>query len=182
MDEAPCATISNADSQSKEVFEEIPTTDTQKMKICHQTNDFSRHNNRHLLQNFGEYFDLGFGKQKVNSPKNHHVSEDSIKWTHSETPPQTSYQISFITNHSPPWNTPMYRRFPKLHLRSNSTGLLTSTTTWFKEDKPFRTPTQLLASSQEPHLPHNPWKYSYKAININAHLPAISRRHRKTVR
>jgi hypothetical protein len=41
MDEAPCATISNADSQSKEVFEEIPTTDTQKMKVtlfCRQIN------------------------------------------------------------------------------------------------------------------------------------------------
>ncbi len=60
------------------------------------------------------------------------------------------------------------RRFPKMcpSPRSGLAKLTTSTTSAFKKpDVPYHTPTQVLATSQEPFLPPNKWKYSYHGLS-----------------
>ncbi|XP_062510874.1 uncharacterized protein LOC134186825 [Corticium candelabrum] len=156
--------------------EKVPWKFREKMKGCWLTNDFSRHNNRHSLEKCGEYFDLGLGRHKLAGHKSHHASEDLISWQQPDnnSPLQTSYQASYSTSpNTTPHDQPTRRRFPKCHASGNPDATTaTSTTTWFDNDKKHRTPNQVLVSSQEPYLPHNPWKYSYRPTNINSHLPS----------
>jgi hypothetical protein len=59
---------------------------------------------------------------------------------------------------------PTRRRFPKIHKEGdpNIEKLDTTTTDWFTSPTvPHKTPTHVLAVSQEPFLPSNSWKYSY---------------------
>lgn len=63
----------------------------------------------------------------------------------------------------PAENPPVHRRFPRKYRapEPGSFKLQTSTTNWYQApDVPFRTPTHVLAVSQEPFPKHNPWKYS----------------------
>jgi hypothetical protein len=81
---------------------------------------------------------------------------------------RTMYRTSYFGDQNT--QLPTLRRFPKTHSEGTegTIKLETATTDWFKEpDVPHKTPLQVLATSQEPHLKHNKWKYS------NHGLPCI---------
>ena len=63
---------------------------------------------------------------------------------------------------------PSTRRFPTVHPAVKEGLILpdTKTTSWFKEPEvPHKTPTHVLAISQEPFLRPNRWKYSYHGLH-----------------
>ncbi|XP_029465913.1 testis-expressed protein 36 [Rhinatrema bivittatum] len=82
---------------------------------------FSQHDNRHALQDKGEYFDTGLGRKKPAKEKNQRNSLNFNLWCH-ERPPEatgkwdgfTNYQTSYVyqQNQEPFF----YRRYPKDHL------------------------------------------------------------------
>lgn len=98
----------------------------------------------------------------------HHT--DNVYLKHNDRKPinfdlNTSYGKAFTGQSTT--QPPVHRRFPKRY-KPPSTGpakLDTRTTDWYKPPEvPFRTPTQVLATSQEPFLKHNPWQYSYHGM------------------
>ena len=63
----------------------------------------------------------------------------------------------------PPGDALVHRRFPRRHREgvAGEAALSTTTTCWLGGAQvPPTIPTQVLASSQEPFLPHNSWRYS----------------------
>lgn len=94
----------------------------------------------------------------------HHTEKEFLKH-HGKTvidrDLHTTYGTSFIGDQRT--SAPVYRRFAKVYKQPSSGGvkLDTTTTDQFKSpDVPYRTPTHVLAISQEPFLKHNAWKYS----------------------
>ncbi|XP_002740580.1 testis-expressed protein 36-like [Saccoglossus kowalevskii] len=127
-------------------------------------NPFSLHDNRHSFQDHGVYFGHGLGKKLLPPEERQHYSKQLISWDKKDFFSDTNYYNSYQTRHCK--NPPTRRRFPRIHSegKAGSTKLDTTTTEWFKPPEvPHETKTQVLASSQEPFLKHNPWKYSYKA-------------------
>ncbi|CAN0188611.1 unnamed protein product, partial [Bubo scandiacus] len=77
----------------------------------------SCHDNRHCLQNVGEYFDFGMGRRKVEPERWQQNSQNFFLWAHESVPSGedglTIYQTSFVKD----LNTegPFCRRYPKHH-------------------------------------------------------------------
>ena len=94
----------------------------------------------------------------------HHTEKSFLKH-HSRDPVDadlnTNYRVAYLGQ--PTEKPPVHRRFPRKY-QTPATGsqqLQTTTTSWYRSpDVPFRTPTHVLAVSQEPFPKHNPWKYS----------------------
>ncbi|XP_013383165.1 testis-expressed protein 36 [Lingula anatina] len=138
-------------------------------------NDFSAHDNRHSFQDHGVYFGDGnesrfLGKRlKRTDQRQHYTGKDFVKHYGRITIASdfnSTYGTSFLGE--PTEKPPSYRRFPKLHTNSHPgpVNLSTTSRSWIKQEElPFKTPTQVLASSQEPFLKHNCWKYSYNGIS-----------------
>ncbi|XP_010156979.1 PREDICTED: testis-expressed sequence 36 protein, partial [Eurypyga helias] len=78
---------------------------------------FSSHDNRHSLQNVGEYFDFSMGRRKVAPGKRQHNSQNFFLWAHESVPSNedglTIYQTSFVNDQNT--ESPFCRRYPKHH-------------------------------------------------------------------
>ncbi|XP_009505239.1 testis-expressed protein 36 [Phalacrocorax carbo] len=78
---------------------------------------FSSHDNRHSLQNVGEYFDFGMGRRKVEPERQQQNSQNFLQWAHESIPSSkdglTIYQTSFVKKQNT--ESPFYRRYPKHH-------------------------------------------------------------------
>ncbi|XP_053890265.1 testis-expressed protein 36 isoform X2 [Malaclemys terrapin pileata] len=79
---------------------------------------FSTHDNRHCLQNVGEYFDFSLGRKKVEPERRQQNSQNFCLWAHEYIPNShdgfTIYQTSFIGDQDT--KRPFCRRYPKQHL------------------------------------------------------------------
>ncbi|XP_074642730.1 testis-expressed protein 36-like isoform X2 [Tubulanus polymorphus] len=135
-------------------------------------NPFSMHNNRHSLQDHGVYFgngkDTRFYGKTVMAPERQHKSDKEFL-LHSGRhiyayDYRSSYRSNFLGDKCE--EPPVYRRFPQHHKEGESgiASLATQTTSAFDADDTHRTPLQVLASSQEPFLKTNKWKYSYHGL------------------
>ncbi|XP_033113413.1 testis-expressed protein 36-like [Anneissia japonica] len=129
-----------------------------------EENPFSGHDNRHSFQDHGVYFGQGLGKKLWQGEKRQHNSRDLITWENGNLQYSTYYRDTYKGT---PCKEPLtQRRFPRIHTepKQGTIKLETTTTDWYQPPKvPYETPTQILASSQEPFLEHNPWRYSYKS-------------------
>ncbi|XP_060065011.1 uncharacterized protein LOC132545350 [Ylistrum balloti] len=140
-------------------------------KINYKTsNRFSEHDNRNAFQDHGVYF----GDGRDDRTQGRKIILPDLRLHHTETcflkhfgrsavdrDLQTTYGNSFTG--TPTEKPPVHRRFPKQYRTPKSGPIKLNTTTphWFTEpDVPHKTPTQVLAVSQEPFLKHNAWKYS----------------------
>ncbi|XP_009985639.1 PREDICTED: testis-expressed sequence 36 protein [Tauraco erythrolophus] len=78
---------------------------------------FSSHDNRHCLQNVGEYFDSGMGRRKVKPESRQQNSQNFLQWAHESVPSGedglTIYQTSFVKDQNT--ESPFCRRYPKHH-------------------------------------------------------------------
>ncbi|XP_033917255.1 testis-expressed protein 36 [Melopsittacus undulatus] len=78
---------------------------------------FSFHDNKHCLQNVGEYFDFGLGRRKVEPERRQQNSQNFFQWAHEPVPSKedglTIYQTSFMGDKSS--ESTIYRRYPKEH-------------------------------------------------------------------
>ncbi|XP_075280249.1 testis-expressed protein 36 [Opisthocomus hoazin] len=78
---------------------------------------FSSHDNRHCLQNVGEYFDFGMGRKKVEPERWQQNSQNFFLWAQESVPSSkdglTTYQASFVKEQNT--ESPFYRRYPKHH-------------------------------------------------------------------
>ncbi|XP_064631019.1 testis-expressed protein 36-like isoform X2 [Lineus longissimus] len=133
-------------------------------------NSFSVHNNRNIIQDCGEYF--GDGKDsrflgKMNKDpyhRQHFTGSAYLSHEGEEGNPynfKTMYRASYFGDQET--ERPTLRRFPKVYSAGTegTKKLDTSTTDWYNEpDVPHKTSLQVLASTQEPHLKRNRWKYS----------------------
>uniref|UniRef100_A0A8C3IZ11 Domain of unknown function with conserved HDNR motif domain-containing protein n=1 Tax=Chrysemys picta bellii TaxID=8478 RepID=A0A8C3IZ11_CHRPI len=94
----------------------IPRLWTQKAVKNHFP--FSTHDNRHCLQNVGEYFDFSLGRKKVEPERRQQNSQNFCLWAHEYIPNShdgfTIYQTSFIGDQDT--KRPFCRRYPKQHL------------------------------------------------------------------
>ncbi|KAK3590265.1 hypothetical protein CHS0354_041343 [Potamilus streckersoni] len=148
------------------------------------SNKFSEHDNRHSFQTHGVYFGDGkdsrqLGRRNINADMRiHHTEKDFFKHNGIEVTEydyRTTYGNSFIGDPTP--NPPTFRRFRK-SLPPPKTARFpndTTVTDWFQPPiVPFRTPTHVLAISQEPFLKHNAWKYSNHSLK-NVYPPYETR-------
>lgn len=127
-------------------------------------NPFSLHDNRHTIQDKGEYFLQGLGRKKATSIQNQHKSANVTEWkTPGDRDPNYSiYRGDFLAD----MNTkqPTKRRFHK-NLPAAKEGFVKlepSVIKWVDQyEEPDPVSVQVLADSQEPYLPHNSWRYSY---------------------
>ncbi|XP_071792759.1 testis-expressed protein 36-like [Asterias amurensis] len=137
-----------------------------KMEMTYDMeNAFSVHDNRHSFQDHGVYFGHSLGKRLFHGDDRQHGSKNFYTW---DLPNQdlnsTNYGDAFTGRQCR--EPPTRRRFPRQHAepREGKQKLDSTTTDWFRSpDVPYKTETQTLVSSKEPHLKPNPWKYSYKA-------------------
>lgn len=129
-----------------------------------KVNTFSKHDNRHSLQDKGEYFGQGLGKKYFKEINHHHrktqfkistpesqqncLEEQKDKHSDSKTP-------QVITHH---------RRFPRQYNKpSPNSTIPTDTTSWWPPADNYRTPTQVLTITQTIPGQANSWRYSYKS-------------------
>ena len=138
------------------------------------SNVFSEHDNRHSFQDHGVYFGDGRSERtlgkRIMMPdlRLHHTNNVYLK--HNDRKPvnfdlNTSYGLTY--QGKPTGEPPVHRRFPKKYKSPNSgpAKLETKTTDWHQPPEvPYKTGTQVLATSQEPFLKHNAWKYSYHGM------------------
>uniref|UniRef100_A0A7M4ERV8 Testis expressed 36 n=1 Tax=Crocodylus porosus TaxID=8502 RepID=A0A7M4ERV8_CROPO len=79
---------------------------------------FSSHDNKHCLQNGGEYFDFGLGRKKVKPERSQQKSENFFLWAHESIPSSNDgfsiYQTSFTGDQNT--ERPFCRHYPKQHL------------------------------------------------------------------
>ncbi|XP_028916995.1 testis-expressed protein 36 isoform X2 [Ornithorhynchus anatinus] len=78
---------------------------------------FSAHDNKHSLQDSGEYFDSGLGRRKVTPVRRQHNSNSSRFWKDESVSGcfrgSTTYQVAFVAQGPvPDWGR---RRFPQHH-------------------------------------------------------------------
>ena len=101
--------------------------------------------------------------------RQHHTEKDMFKHygrVVSDFDYNSIYSVNYEGNQST--QNPTRRRFPKIHKQGlpSLAKLDTTTTDWFKEpDVPHTTPLQVLATSQEPFLGPNKWKYSNHGLS-----------------
>ena len=56
-----------------------------------------------------------------------------------------------------------HTRFPRIYpTHGNSTRISSTTTKWWPPSDTYKTPLHVLASSQQPHIKENHWKYAYQ--------------------
>ncbi|XP_072026732.1 testis-expressed protein 36-like [Amphiura filiformis] len=130
-----------------------------------ECNPFSSHDNRHSFQDHGVYFGHGLGRHHFYGSVNQHESEDPVTGKSSQRHFNSSYRETYQGKACK--TPPTRRRFPKVHneAKEGRIKLHTTTTDWYKApDVPYKTSTQTLVSSKEPHLKPNPWKYSYQSL------------------
>ncbi|KAK2154236.1 hypothetical protein LSH36_274g06080 [Paralvinella palmiformis] len=140
-----------------------------------KSNLFSAHDNRHTLQDHGVYFGDGHSTRTLGKhircpdDRQHWTDKDFLKHDGHLTTDQL-YRSQYISQYrgEPTDEPPSKRRFPKIHPdpEPDLVKLDTDTTDWFGDpDVPHKTPTQVLASTQEPFLGTNKWKYSYHGLS-----------------
>ncbi|KAM6203861.1 testis-expressed protein 36 [Sarcoramphus papa] len=100
------------------VEDRLPVTyRTREQKAVNNNFPFSSHDNRHCLQNVGEYFDFGMGRRKVEPERRQQNSQNFFQWAHESVPSSedglTIYQTSFVTDQNT--ESPFCRRYPKHH-------------------------------------------------------------------
>ncbi|ESO95171.1 hypothetical protein LOTGIDRAFT_160937 [Lottia gigantea] len=136
------------------------------------SNKFSEHDNRHLLQSDGSYFGNGketrnLGRHLASLHKRQHLTDSYHLGhpSHRVDPPyyiDTEYRTCYMGNKTE--FPPVHRRFPKLYSapKEGRIPLDTTTSDWFQQKEPTpKTPLRVMAISQQPFLKHNPFKYSY---------------------
>ncbi|KAM6265805.1 testis-expressed protein 36 isoform 1-T1 [Porphyrio hochstetteri] len=78
---------------------------------------FSSHDNRHCLQNVGEYFDFGMGRRKVEPERRQQNSQNFFLWAQESVSSRedclTIYQTSFMKEQTS--KNPFGRRSPEQH-------------------------------------------------------------------
>ncbi|XP_010000173.1 PREDICTED: testis-expressed sequence 36 protein [Chaetura pelagica] len=78
---------------------------------------FSSHDNRHSLENVGEYFDSGLGRRKVEPERRQHNSQNFFLEAHELVPNSkdglTTYQTSYVKHENT--ESTFWRRYPKQH-------------------------------------------------------------------
>lgn len=139
------------------------------------TNRFSAHDNRHSFQDHGVYFEDGrenrlLGKRLQGTDRRQHNTEPDFLKHYGRTKTDFDYHTVYHKTYkgclTP--DPPTYRRFPKVHRegKPGTAKLDTTTTDWYQSpDVPYKTPTHVLAISQEPFLGHNNFKYSYHGLS-----------------
>ncbi|XP_069720249.1 testis-expressed protein 36 [Phaenicophaeus curvirostris] len=94
----------------------------QEQSAANNNFPFSAHDNRHSLQNTGEYFDFGLGRKKVEPERWQQNSQNFFLWAHepvsSSNDGLTVYQTSFLKDQKT--ESPFCRRYPKHHLEKHS--------------------------------------------------------------
>jgi len=127
-----------------------------------KTNTFSKHDNRHSLQNKGEYFSNGLGKKRLDE-KCQHRGDNLTCQDINIIPSHPLYKNSFENKQA---SKCKFTRFPRIYKQIESTekviDLTTSTTKWWPDIDSHRTDLHVLASTQTPHAKSNTWKYSYQ--------------------
>lgn len=163
--------IAPFDSENEARPRPPPAPFRSKTEINYKTsNKFSEHDNRNAFQDHGVYFGDGRDDRtqgrKIVLPdlRLHHTEDYFLKHfgrSAVDRDLHTTYGTSYIGNGTE--QPPVYRRFPKQYKSPQNGPLVldTSTTHWFQHPEvPHKTPTHVLAVSQEPFLKHNAWKYS----------------------
>ena len=59
----------------------------------------------------------------------------------------------------------LLRRYPRKYVPPKTSSHLTTSNSWYMHHSPgsaYHTPLSVLAATQQPFLPSNPWKYSFK--------------------
>jgi len=137
-------------------------------------NKFSEHDNRNVIQSFGEYFGKGYGKKQYD---NTFYRTSPTHLAHDPSEPQnyeSSTKYHFQRAQPADLNlNPMHRRFPKnytdkrVHHHENK-NIITND---FPED-PLAQPHRLQRIMTQTTL--NPWKYSYKKDLVsNPHIKLL---------
>ncbi|XP_009474044.1 PREDICTED: testis-expressed sequence 36 protein [Nipponia nippon] len=89
----------------------------QEQRAVNNNFPFSSHDNRHCLQNVGEYFDFGMGRRKVKPERRQQNSRNFFLWAHESVPSNegglTIYQTSFVKQQNT--ESSFCRRYPKHH-------------------------------------------------------------------
>lgn len=140
------------------------------------SNLFSAHDNRHSFQDHGVYFEDGrldrsLGR-RLTAPnyRQHSTEQDAL----AHLGRGQAYGGDYHTVHGRNYtgrrcdSPPSQRRFPKVHPDPQEGCITpsTKTTSWFPDsDIIHKTPTHVLAVSQEPFLKPNRWKYSYHGLH-----------------
>ncbi|XP_068807254.1 testis-expressed protein 36 [Struthio camelus] len=109
----------SAPKQVRYVEENLPPAyRARERQAVNNSFPFSSHDNRHCLQNVGEYFDFGFGRKKVEPERRQQNSQNFCLWAHESVPSSddgfTIYQTSFMKDQNT--EQPFCRRYPKHHL------------------------------------------------------------------
>ncbi|KAK3751349.1 hypothetical protein QZH41_009298 [Actinostola sp. cb2023] len=121
---------------------------------------FSKHDDRHDLQDHGVYFGNGLGKRTL-PERSQHYSNNMITWN-MQNDHHSNYMVSYRGSTAYPAK---FRRYPKDHQegKPGTAPLSTTTTKWCNHrDATHRTPLHVMATTQEPLLPPNSWVYSYR--------------------
>ena len=115
--------------------------------------------------------DRFLGRMLINSDDRLHHTQKTYLRHNCLIPTDYDYDSTYGKSYIgvPTEHPPRYRRFPKTYKfkkpEVQPEKLDTSTTDWYQPpDVPHRTPMQVMASSQEPFLTHNAWKYSYNRL------------------
>ncbi|CAH1783400.1 unnamed protein product [Owenia fusiformis] len=134
-------------------------------------NTFSSHDNRNSFQDHGVYFGNGqdtrtLGKNLTKPSDRHHFTNKDYLKHDGRTTVNYSYDSNYAVSYQGDQNTkkPVHRRFPRIHPQGEPgpKKLDTTITDIYQPPAvPYNTSLQVLASSQEPFLKHNPWKFSY---------------------
>ncbi|XP_038037647.2 testis-expressed protein 36 isoform X2 [Anas acuta] len=100
-----------------------PAYRAREQKAVKNNFPFSSHDNRHCLQNVGEYFDFGMGRRKVEPERRQQNSQNFFLWAHESVPSSedglTIYQTSFVKGQNT--ESPFCRRYPKHHTKESRT-------------------------------------------------------------
>ncbi|XP_061220114.1 testis-expressed protein 36 isoform X1 [Neopsephotus bourkii] len=104
--------------------EKLPLAGTAQEQTAVKNNfPFSFHDNKHCLQNVGEYFDFGLGRRKVEPERRQQNSQNFLQWADKPAPSKedglTIYQTSFMKGKSSA--SPVYRQYPKQHTEKQCT-------------------------------------------------------------
>lgn len=141
----------------------------------------SQHDNRKLIENFGEWLGTGSGRYKLKHSQSQHADfyqyQIFNKSTHKFTPTTPDiqdYQRGTATTHGRTFTSPdqksylhgdeAHRRFPKSHFVSIRLPTLPRTNTLVRDDDDELSPvipTKVLAKTQVPRKKCRPWNYSY---------------------
>ncbi|XP_036121798.1 testis-expressed protein 36 [Molossus molossus] len=92
-----------------------PIYQVREKQAVHSNYPFSVHDNRHILQNTGHYFDSGLGRRKIPPEKRQHVSRNFNLWACDYVPSYldgfSNNQISYVYQEAV--MVPVFGRFPR---------------------------------------------------------------------